>query len=305
MKPNPEAETRILLVNQPAQRLDKFLAESFPEITRSRWQKLIGQGMVLVNQKKARPGQCLQCNDEVHLILPSPESEIPLAQKIAVNVIYEDADIAVVDKPAGMTVHPAAGHSKNTLVNALLARYPSLAHTGSVLRPGIVHRLDRDTSGLVIVAKNDGSWVNLVDQFKSRRVKKVYIALVKGKLEPEQGVIEAPIGRHPANRKKMAVVEGGKEARTRYRVVRYYKGYTLLDIMPETGRTHQIRVHLAAIGFPVIGDSVYGIKWPYLGRQFLHAYKLGFYLPSNGEFREFNAELPQDLKKATERLKLL
>ncbi len=259
--------------------------------------------MVLVNGEKAKPGQPLKPRDEIRFNLPSAEQEPPVAQEMELNVIYEDADIAVIDKPVGMTVHPAAGHSKNTLVNALLSRYPSLAHTGSALRPGIVHRLDRDTSGLIIIARNDESWANLLEQFKSHRVQKVYAALVKGKVEPQQGVIESPIGRHPTNRKKMAVVEGGKEARTRYRVVRYFKGYTLLDVMPETGRTHQIRVHLAAIGFPVIGDAVYGIKWPYLQRQFLHAYKLGFYLPSTGEYREFAIALPPDLKRAAARLK--
>jgi 23S rRNA pseudouridine1911/1915/1917 synthase len=208
----------------------------------------------------------------------------------------------VVDKPAGLTVHPAPGHPGHTLVNALLAHFPHLADVGDALRPGIVHRLDRDTSGLMLVAKNSKAQDNLAGQFKSHLVTKAYIALVRGRLTPENGVIEAAIGRHPRNRKKMAVVEGGREASTEYKVINYIGGYSLLEVRPKTGRTHQIRVHLSAIGFPVVGDKVYGVRSPFLSRQFLHASLLGFSLPSTGKYVEFKSELPADLEQALEDL---
>jgi 23S rRNA pseudouridine1911/1915/1917 synthase len=211
-------------------------------------------------------------------------------------MVYEDNDLLVVDKPAGLTVYPAPGHPVNTLVNALISRLPELP--GSSLRPGIVHRLDKDTSGLIVVAKNSQAQQNLINQFKTRSVKKTYMVLVKGHLEPEHGIIEAAIGRDPRNRKRMAVVAGGREARTQYTVVKYIGDYTLLEVKPETGRTHQIRVHLSAIGFPVVGDKVYGVKSPYLSRQFLHASRLGFRLPSTGEYVEFTSDLPPDLAQA-------
>jgi 23S rRNA pseudouridine1911/1915/1917 synthase len=180
----------------------------------------------------------------------------------------------------------------------VLAHLPSLAESEGSLRPGIVHRLDKDTSGLILVARNRVAQANLSDQFKSRAVNKFYLVLVKGKLTPEQGIIEAAIGRDPRHRQRMAVVTRGREARTGYRVVRYVGGCSLLEIKPETGRTHQIRVHLAAIGFPVVGDATYGVKSPYLDRQFLHAFRLGFKLPSTGEYVEFESPLPEDLERA-------
>jgi 23S rRNA pseudouridine1911/1915/1917 synthase len=184
------------------------------------------------------------------------------------------------------------------LVNALLSHLPRLADSGDALRPGIVHRLDKDTSGVMLVAKNRVAQADLAEQFKSRSVAKVYLVLVKGHLTPESGIIEAPIGRDPRNRKKMAVVSQGREARTEYRVIRYVGNYTLLEVRLETGRTHQIRVHLGAIGYPVVGDKVYGIKSPHLLRQFVHASRLGFRLPATGEYIEFNSELPADLAQA-------
>ncbi|MBU2535768.1 MAG: RluA family pseudouridine synthase, partial [Chloroflexi bacterium] len=175
---------------------------------------------------------------------------------------------------------------------------PHLAQMGDSLRPGIVHRLDKDTSGLMIVAKNRVAQMDLIEQFRKRSVVKVYLVLVKGRLTPEKGIIDAAIGRDARNRKRMAVVREGRPARTQYQVVKYLDGYTLLEIFPETGRTHQIRVHLAAIGYPVVGDAVYGVKSPYLSRQFLHACRLGFKLPSSGEYVEFKSELPEDLAQA-------
>jgi len=221
-----------------------------------------------------------------------------LSESIPLNIPYEDDDLLVVEKPAGLTVHPAPGHTSHTLVNALLSHLPHLADIGDSLRPGIVHRLDKDTSGLMLVAKNSKAQEHLIGQFKSRSVTKAYIALVRGRLTPETGVIEANIGRDPRNRKKMAVVEGGREASTEYQVIKYIGDYTLLEVRLRTGRTHQIRVHLAAIGFPVVGDKVYGVRSPFLSRQFLHACRLGFSLPSSGEYIEFKSELPADLEQA-------
>jgi len=302
MKPNPEPREHILHSDTPFRRLDKFLAERFPGLSRSQLQKLIEEGNVTVNNKNSKPHQDLKTGDIVKILLPPEQPSTPQAEPIPLDIVYEDDDVIVVNKPAGMSMHPAAGHYSNTLVNALLARFPTLADSGEPMRPGIVHRLDRDTTGLTVIARNNKARENLLKQFKSRSVKKYYMALVKGKLEPETGAIEAPIGRNPVNRKKMAVVEDGREARSRYRVIKYFKKNSLVEVMPETGRTHQIRVHLAAIGYPVIGDPVYGIKMPLLKRQFLHAYKLGFNLPSNGVYREFTARLPEDLEKYLERI---
>jgi 23S rRNA pseudouridine1911/1915/1917 synthase len=216
------------------------------------------------------------------------------------SIIYQDEDVLVLNKPAGLAVHPAPGHPSHTLVNAILSHFPQLADMSSSLRPGIVHRLDKDTSGVMLVAKNSAAQAKLAEQFKARSVTKAYLVLVKGRLTPENGIIEAPIGRDPRNRKLMAVVTSGREARTEYRVVKYLDDYTLLEVMPETGRTHQIRVHLSAIGYPVVGDKIYGVKSPSLSRQFVHAYRLGFKLPSTGEYVEFEAELPPDLAQALE-----
>jgi 23S rRNA pseudouridine1911/1915/1917 synthase len=225
-----------------------------------------------------------------------------LPESIPFGILYEDGDVLVIDKPAGLPVHPAPGHPGHTLVNGLLAYLSTLPDTGDALRPGIVHRLDMDTSGVMLVAKNRVAHAHLAEQFKSRSVTKVYLALVRGRLSPENGAIEAPIGRDPRNRKRMAVVteHRGRPARTGYHVVRYTDSYTLLEVAPETGRTHQIRVHLAAIGHPVVGDTTYGVSSPHLSRQFLHSSRLGFHLPGTGEHVEFESELPADLQQALE-----
>lgn len=293
-----EPEVRILQVTEPAVRLDKYLAEACPELSRSRLQKLIEQGCILVNGYGAKTSQKLNVGDRIHVTLPPPEQVPLVAEAIPVNVIYEDDDLVVIDKPPGLVVHPSAGHTAHTLVNALLSRCPDLASFGDTMRPGIVHRLDRDTSGLIIIAKNSSVQQYLINQFKARSVSKGYLVLVKGKLTPSQGIIDAPVGRDPSDRKRMAVVTGGRPARTGYKVREYLGDYTLLEVTTETGRTHQIRVHLAAIGYPVVGDSVYGVKSDYVKRQFVHAYRLGFRLPASGEYREFTSELPPDLKRA-------
>jgi len=208
----------------------------------------------------------------------------------------------VIDKPAGLTVHPAPGHPSHTLVNAVLAHCPSLATSNELMRPGIVHRLDKDTSGLIVIVKNNFAREYLAAQFKNRTVTKGYLVLVRGRLSPEQGVIEAPIGRDPRSRRKMAIVKTGKEASTQYQVRKYLDNYTLVEVAPLTGRTHQIRVHLSAIGCPVVGDPVYGIKSAHLNRQFIHAYRLGFRLPSTEQYQEFTSPLPIDLEQALEYL---
>jgi 23S rRNA pseudouridine1911/1915/1917 synthase len=204
----------------------------------------------------------------------------------------------VINKPAGLTVYPAPGHPSHTLVNAMLKRFPDLSTFGDSLRPGIVHRLDKDTSGLMVIARNEQARLNLVEQFKSRSVTKKYLVLVKGKIVPERGAIDAPIGRDPSDRKRMAVVSRGRPARTDYTVRQYMKGYSLLEVHIKTGRTHQIRVHLSAIGHPVAGDRVYGAKSPLLNRQFLHAFFLEIRLPGSGQPRSFSSGLPADLSKA-------
>ena len=286
------------VVEKSAVRLDKYVGEKCPKLSRSQAQKLIEGGYITVNDRAAKAGLKLNAADRVEVILPPPSPSPLSPEAMPLKILYEDADLLVVDKPAGLTVHPAPGHPGHTLINAILAHFPHLADMGDSLRPGVVHRLDRDTSGVMLVAKNSTAQLNLAEQFKSRSVTKAYLVLVKGHLTPERGIIEADIGRHPSDRKRMAVVRRGREARTEYTVVKYLDNYTLLEVRPQTGRTHQIRVHLAAIGFPVVGDAVYGVESPHLSRQFLHAYKLGFRLPSTGEYVEFTSELPEDLEGA-------
>jgi 23S rRNA pseudouridine1911/1915/1917 synthase len=281
-------------------RLDKYVCARAPELSRTQVQKLITGGNITVNGQLAKPGLRLNIGDRIDITIPPTPLQELKPEAIPLKIIYEDDDLLAVDKPAGLTVHPAPGHPAHTLVNAILAHCPHLADIGDSLRPGVVHRLDKDTSGVMLVAKNQAAQADLVKQFKSHSVTKAYLALVRGKLTPENGIIEADIGRDPRNRKKMAVVAQGREARTEYRVIKYIGGYTLLEVMPETGRTHQIRVHLAAIGFPVVGDKVYGVKSPHLSRQFLHASRLGFKLPATGQYVEFESALPPDLEKALE-----
>ncbi len=279
-------------------RLDKFVGEKCQELSRTHAQQLIIGGFITVNGREAKSSLKLNIGDKVDITIPLEPPSHLVPESIPLKIIYEDSDLLVIDKPAGLAVHPAPGHPAHTLVNAILSYLPGLIQDADSLRPGIVHRLDKDTSGLILVAKSRLAQANLSEQFKSRSVSKAYLVLVKGKLTPERGIIEAAIGRDPRNRQRMAVVSKGREARTDYRVIKYYGNYSLLEIKPETGRTHQIRVHLAAIGFPVVGDVTYGLKSPHLSRQFLHAYKLGFHLPSTGEYVEFESPLPPDLEQA-------
>ncbi|HEY40540.1 MAG TPA: RluA family pseudouridine synthase [Dehalococcoidia bacterium] len=283
-------------------RLDRYVAENCPELTRNQAQRLIGDGLVQVNGVVAKASLKLSNGDRVKVTVPPPESSILEPEIIPFTVLYEDDDVLVIDKPAGLPVHPAPGHPDHTLVNAILAYLSVPPDTGDPMRPGIVHRLDMDTSGVMLVAKNRTAQASLVEQFKTHTVVKLYLVLVKGRLSPEHGVIEASIGRASHNRKRMAVVDEGRgrPARTEYRVLKYLSSYSLLEVTPETGRTHQIRVHLKAIGYPVVGDATYGVKSAFLLRQFIHASRLGFRLPSSGEYVEFEAALPPDLEKALE-----
>ncbi len=291
-----------LTANEGSARLDSFIAAALPELSRTRIQKLIAVGLVTVNGLQARASRKLTPGDRVSVTRTPEADKTPRAEAIPLNIVYEDDDLIVIDKPPGLTVHPAQGRSRGTLVNALLHRYPDLPATDDEQRPGIIHRLDRNTSGLMLVAKNQSALIELAAQFKERTVKKIYLTLVKGHLSPGSGIIEAPIGRHKEKRQKMAIVIEGKESLTEYRVLRYYKDQTLLEVMPQTGRTHQIRVHLAAIGFPVLGDSMYGVKSPHFKRQFLHAQRLEFSLPSSGERISLTSKLPADLEQGLKNL---
>jgi 23S rRNA pseudouridine1911/1915/1917 synthase len=283
-------------VDSPGSRLDTYVARQCG-ISRAHAQKLIEDDQVTVNGRYVKSSHRLDAGDKVTATIPPPSPISLTAEDIPLTVVYEDNDLIVVDKPAGLLVHPAAGKYTGTLVNALLARCPDLGGIDGSVRPGIVHRLDKDTSGLMVASKNDAAQAGLSRQIKQRSITKGYLALVTGHLSPERGAIEGPIGRHPNNRKRMAVVTGGREARTQYQVIKYLDGHTLLEAMPETGRTHQIRVHFSAIGHPLFGDPVYGKKSSLLGRQFLHAHRLGFRLPSNGEYVEFRSELPHELEE--------
>ena len=286
------------IVDKPGVRLDKYVCDKLVELSRTRIQRLIADGYITVNDRMAKVGLRLNIGDRLRVIIP-PAPPSPLTpEAMPLSILYEDDDLLVIDKPAGLTVHPAPGHPSHTLVNAIISHFPHLASISDSLRPGIVHRLDKDTSGVMVVAKNSLAQAKLVEQFKACLVTKAYLVLVKGRLTPENGIIEAPIGRDPRNRKRMAVVAGGRQARTDYRVVKYIGDYTLVEARPETGRTHQIRVHFSAIGYPVVGDKVYGVKSAYLSRQFIHASRLGFKLPSAGEYMEFESELPSDLAQA-------
>ena len=277
-------------------RLDKFVGEKCPELSRTHAQQLIHNGFVTVNSKSAKPSLKLNSGDKVDVVIPPEPPPQLAAENIPLKIVYEDADLLVVDKPAGLPVHPAPGHPSHTVANAVLSYLPTLAKDADSLRPGIVHRLDKDTSGLLIIAKNRLAQANLSQQFKSRIVKKTYITLVQGKLTPEKGTIEAAIGRDPSHRQRMAITAKGREARTEYKVIEYIGNYSFLEIKPETGRTHQIRVHLAAIGFPVVGDTTYGLKSSRFPRQFLHASKITFKLPSNDKEITLESPLPPDLQ---------
>ncbi len=289
------------------ERLDRFLARRLPQFSRAQAQRLIESGEVLVNNAPSKPSYHLNEGDLVEVDLLAPAPEPPLAEAMPLQVLYEDEALAVIDKPAGLVVHPAHGHEAGTLLNGLFARFPQLQNwPAEEGRPGLVHRLDRDTSGLLLVALAPAVAADLRAQFKAAAVRKVYLALVIGQPRLDRACIEAAIGRDPRERKRMAVVsEGGREAVTEYRVLERLGDYALLEVRPKTGRTHQIRVHLAAIGHPVVGDRVYGPQRQRLriGRVFLHAGELSFHHPVTGEEMTFRAPLPCELQGVLEELR--
>ena len=288
-----------LVARESAVRLDRFVQAHRPDLSRSRCAQLIKEGWVLLDGQVARPSSPVRRGSVVNVVVPPPPPSVLVAQEMPLTVVYQDAHVLVVDKPAGLTVHPGPGHPDRTLVNALLALAPDLADTGSAGRPGIVHRLDKDTSGLMAVARTNAAYLSMTRQLKARRVSKTYVAVVTGTMAREQGEVDAPIARHPRHRKRMAVVTSGREALTRYRVLARLPGHTLVEAYPVTGRTHQIRVHFAHIGHPLLGDSTYGKASAVVGRHFLHAARLGFYLPPNElQWRELEAPLPEDLTAA-------
>ena len=285
-----------------------------PDLTRSRIRRLIGEKSILVEGKAIKPSKRLNCGELISVVIPPPEPLNVKPQDIKISIIYEDEDVILVNKPPGLTVHPGAGIKEGTLVNALLYRCKGLSGIGGKIRPGIVHRLDKNTSGIIVVAKNDFSHQNLVDQFKARLVKKMYIALVVGEIKKDSGTFSSPITRHPKNRVKMTTkTKRGREALTTWRVLKRYDQVTMVDIEPKTGRTHQIRVHFADNGFPLLGDDVYGprrYRTPFLeyvskklGRQALHASKLCFNHPKSGNRMEFSAPLADDLRDVIRFLK--
>lgn len=292
---NAVVSIKEITVPADAPRLDRFLAEQGRGLTRSRIHALISEGLVSLNGVPARPSQRVRAGDRIVLKVP-PVREMDLTpQDIPVELIYQDAELVVLDKPAGLSVHPGPGHPDGTLVNALLARCPDIKGIGGVARPGIVHRLDKDTSGLMVVAKTERAHHDLSAQIKARQVHKEYLALTVGVPPQDEGIIDAPIARDPRNRKRMAVVLSGRESCTHYRVAERLGDYALVELVLETGRTHQIRVHLAYLGYPLYGDELYGRRSPDLSRQFLHANVLGFRRPANGEWVEFRSDLPPEL----------
>jgi 23S rRNA pseudouridine1911/1915/1917 synthase len=282
-------------IEDEGMRVDVFLSERIEGVTRSHVKKLVDEGNVKLHGKTIKGSYKLKTGDDIEVIIPEPRHNEVVPENIDIDIMYEDDYLAVVNKPKGMVVHPAFGHYTGTLVNALLAKCKSLSGINGVIRPGIVHRIDKDTSGVLVVAKNDFAHVKLSKQIKDHTVKRVYVALCEGVIKDDEGTIDLPIGRHPQDRKKMAVVENGRNAVTHYKVIERFKENTLIEARLETGRTHQIRVHMAHMGHPLVGDPVYGFKKQKykINGQALHAMTLGFIHPETGEYMEFSAPLPE------------
>ncbi|GAC92119.1 pseudouridylate synthase [Anoxybacillus flavithermus NBRC 109594] len=286
------------------ERIDKVIAELNEQWSRSQVQQWLKEGHVLVNGKAVKPNYKCHVDDEVVISIPSPEPLDVAPEPIPLDIYYEDADVLVVNKPRGMVVHPAPGHMRGTLVNALLAHCQDLSGINGVLRPGIVHRIDKDTSGLLMIAKNDLAHESLVNQLVNKTVTRKYVAIVHGVIPHDYGTIDAPIGRDPRDRQSMAVVENGKEAVTHFRVLERFEHYTYVECQLETGRTHQIRVHMKYIGYPLAGDPKYGPRKTLpIDGQALHAGVLGFQHPRTGEYLQFEAPIPHEFERLLDMLR--
>ncbi len=299
-----ETETILLIAETEAPRIDAYLAEN-TAFTRSKIQNLIKAGAVEKNGKACKANAEVKPGDAILMHVPQEkDDEMPRPENIPLDVVYEDEDLAVINKPKGLVVHPAPGNSTGTLVNALLYRFQTLSGSGGETRPGIVHRIDRLTSGLLVVAKNDAAHEALARQFALHTAHREYLCLVYGNLKEDEGTVDAPIGRHKTDRKRMAVTEDGRRAVTHWRVLQRFGTETLLDVRLETGRTHQIRVHLAYIKHPILGDEVYGSAAPKLGLngQALHGYRLTFMHPRTGKQMTFTAPVPEDFRSALQKL---
>lgn len=304
----------IIAPEHKGQRLDIFLALTAKlDLSRSQIKKLIEDADITVNGRPTEPSYKIKTDDKIRVVVPPPRELTIKAQDIRLDIVYEDNDVVVVNKPRGLVTHPAPGNYSGTLVNALLYHCDHLASLGAPLRPGIVHRLDKDTSGLIVAAKTDAAYHSLVKQLKDRTVEKTYVALVHGVIKKDEGVIEAPIGRHPVSRQKMAVIESKKEevkskksreAFTSFKVIRRFKNYTLVEVKIKTGRTHQIRVHFSHLGHPLVGDPTYGGQKDEfdLKGQLLHAQRLGFIHPATGKFMKFEAEMPKEMAGVIKRI---
>ena len=298
-------ESLVAAEEDEGQRLDRVLTARLPDLSRNYVQALIEGGQVTVDGRQRKVSHRLRAGELIEVVVPPPVSTDLVAEAIPLAIVYEDDDVIVIDKPVGLVVHPAPGHERGTVVNALLAHAPDMRINGSQ-RPGIVHRIDKDTSGLLIVAKHERALALLSAQFRARQTLKLYVALLDGALDTHEGTIDVPIGRDPRNRQRMAALREGRPAISHFRVLEYFARHTLVEVRIESGRTHQIRVHCAFIGHPVTGDTVYGnlrgaVGLP-LRRQFLHAERLGLRLPS-GEWREFTSPLPADLEGALRALR--
>lgn len=300
------AINKTLTAPDKAGRLDTFLTGVMPEYTRSRIQSLIKNGSITVNGNTVKAGFELAGGESISLTIPELKALAVTEENIPLNVLYEDKDIIVIDKPQGMVVHPAAGHFKGTLVNALLYHCQDLSGINGIIRPGIVHRIDKDTSGILVAAKNDEAHLGLSEQWHGHNIKRLYLALLHGIVSEPAGIIDAPIGRHPKDRKKMAVEpKNGRNAVTRYGVLERFRNYTLAELALETGRTHQIRVHMSYLGHPVVGDPTYGPKKNEFGLkgQALHAQVLGFKHPRTKEWLEFTSPIPTYFNEILEKLR--
>ncbi|MGM0301800.1 RluA family pseudouridine synthase [Enterococcus sp. AZ048] len=292
-----------VIVKEEKGRIDKVLNERLTNYSRSQIQQLIKEQHVSIDGKVIKANYKVSAGDHVLIEIPVPETLDLVPENMNLEIVYEDKDVVVVNKPQGMVVHPSAGHPNGTLVNGLLYQIKNLSTINDVVRPGIVHRIDKDTSGLLMVAKNDRAHESLAQQLKDKTSLRKYVALVHGEIPHEKGRIEAPIGRSKVNRKMQAVIEGGKSAVTHFEVLKRFEGYTLIELQLETGRTHQIRVHMNYIGYPVAGDPLYGPKKTLKGNgQFLHAKLLGFEHPTTGENMVFEAPLPEIFKKTLKQL---